>query len=255
MRHLTTLIYSIVILSSGTPAWAQLEASIQNGVVVPASDALSRSVALVRMGGGTCSASFLTKKVLLTAGHCTVGKSVASVSVSVRNTDGQWTTVKAARVVTHPNYKIQQTAQRGTMIQNDVGIIVLSKEFPFAVRPLKISGASSLEDIVADVTVVGYGLGSKNGGSGVLRRGTMAATVEPIANFFGRKGIYMEEKAGQIVCPGDSGGAVLRGSRTSTALIGVNSISSGCQGAVGTSMSELTSQHKTWIRGIAPDVP
>lgn len=65
----------------------------------------------------------------------------------------------------------------------------------------------------------------------------------------------MEPVSNQVACPGDSGGAVLKGSLSSLSLIGVNSLSNGCKGAFGAySISEVLPHHRTWIRGYIPGI-
>jgi len=240
------------------PLWAQIDDRVENGDVVAVAHPLTKSVALFTLGGGTCSASFLTDKVLLTAGHCTKGKSASATSVRVKTGVGKWHTVKVAKLITHPNYKIDKLPDGGAKVNNDIGLVFLQESFPFAIRPLKLASAAQLRRERTAVTVVGYGKNSSFGGSGVLRTGKMIGEVFEIENFFDREGIFMVAADDQIVCPGDSGGAVLKGDAYSTQLIGVNSLSSGCQGGdVGEqrSMSEIALSHRTWIRSVAPSVP
>lgn len=103
------------------------------------------------------------------------------------------------------------------------------------------------------VTIAGYGLNRKGYGAGTLRTGEMWGMVREIFQFYERDGLLLTEKAKQAVCPGDSGGAVLKGSSSSLQLIGVNSMSNGCMGhsTFLRSMSEILPTYKAWIQKYA----
>jgi secreted trypsin-like serine protease len=246
--------YSLFILLF--PFAAHADSRVENGTVVGPSESINQSVALMKFSGAKCSASFLTSKVLVTAGHCTSGAKGKAVTINVRDSEGHWHSLPVKKITTHPQFEMQ-TTNLGAMIKNDVGVLELAKEFSFPVRPLKIGGVDFIRHADVDVTVAGYGLNNSNGGSGKLRSGTMNAHIKPSFNFHSREGIFMVPVNEQVVCPGDSGGAVLKGSPDSTTLIGVNSISNGCQGAAGKaySVSEILISYKSWIQTVAPTVP
>jgi V8-like Glu-specific endopeptidase len=232
------------------------QSRVENGDTVALDNSLHQSVVMVIFGAGLCSASFLSDKVLVTAGHCTSEAKLGETRVYVRDQTGKLFYTPASKITTHPDYKIQQTFQ-GTYVQNDVGVIEIDTAFPFPVRPLKIGSIDYLRTTEANVTVAGYGLNTATGGTQTLRTGTMRATVLNIPNFYNRDGVYMVPLVDQIVCPGDSGGAVLKGTPSSTTLLAVNSLSNGCKklGARGNSSSEILSQHLAWIRTVAPSIP
>lgn len=221
---------------------------VENGAVVSAQNALSRSIALMKFSnGGTCSAAFLTKTALVTAAHCTRGATPSSVTMRIRDSKGTWHSVGVSKLISHPQFNQSESAV-GTRVRYDIGLILLKKEFPIAVRPVKIGAVG---DMVTekDVTVAGYGWNAPQSGSGILRTGKMKGIVQTHYNFYNREGIYMVPKTNQAVCPGDSGGAVLKGSSSSTVLIGVNSLSNACQGADSNfSISEIVSDHTAWIK-------
>jgi V8-like Glu-specific endopeptidase len=234
------------------------QSRVENGTVAPAAAPISRSVAFFKLSkGGSCSATFLTEKVLLTAGHCTDGTGASGSQIRIRDSGGKRYSAKVAEVHTHPQYSLQSTAI-GAIVNNDVGVVVLQDAFPVSVRPLRLGGVSQLEQRPTEVTVAGYGWSGKGSGAGTLRHGKMIGEIEKLENFTGREGIRMVPKDDQIVCPGDSGGAVLRGDENSTVIIGVHSLSTGCQGAAPeerVSMSEIAIAQKAWIQSVAPEVP
>lgn len=249
LKHNLTFLSLILI-----PLFSHADLRVENGDDVMAKDNLSRSVARLSLSkGATCSATFLTKKILLTAGHCTSATHASTTVVKVRDASGKWHSAKVAQVYTHPDFFVDDSLP-GTRVKHDIGVVELSEEFPFAVRPLKIGSIAKMTKTEA-VTIVGYGMSAETGGSGTLRQGTMDGTIKALNAFFGRKGIYLENTHGQLGCPGDSGGAVLRGDSSSSIIIGVNSLSSGCKGYdQANSMSEIADHHKDWIQSVAPDV-
>lgn len=235
-------------------AFGESHERVQNGTVVSAQNNLSRSVALMRFSsGGTCSASFLTTKMLVTAAHCTRGVAASSVTMMVRNSKGAWVSAEVSKLISHPQFT-QSNSVVGTRVKYDIGLIQLKNEFSVPVRPLKIG---SVGDMVTekDVTVVGYGWNGPSTGAGTLRSGVMKGLVQSHYNFYNREGLYMVPKSSQAVCPGDSGGAVLKGTSTSTLLIGVNSLSNACQNGSDTfSISEIVIDHKAWIKKYIPSI-
>lgn len=235
---------------------AQSLERVENGNSVSVSHSVSRSVAMMRLSNGSlCSASFLTKTMLVTAAHCTSRKSPSDVTMYIVDSSGKTHSSPVKRVINHPDYFLQRT-NNGTMVRNDIALVELAREFPLAVRPLAIGSVSDMKTQERTVTVVGYGINSQwGGGAGALRSGTMVGIVEPIYYFFNREGLYMEPATNQAACPGDSGGAVLKGSLSSNQLIGVNSLSSGCKGVFNpASYSEVVSHHRSWIRRYIPGI-
>ena len=106
------------------------------------------------------------------------------------------------------------------------------------------------------MTIAVYGLDGQYGNAGVLRTGTMETSIEPVPLFHNQNGLMLRHLGNQIVCPGDSGGAVIKGGATSQVLIGVNSLSSGCQGdSQSNSMAQILVNYKSWSKKQAPEVP
>lgn len=225
---------------------------VENGIHVPAHDDLSRSVAQLKLtGGGTCTGAFLTQTVLLTAGHCTDDAMVSSTSVKIRNETGQWVSRGVSRIITHPKYQLGSD-ENGVLVSHDAGLLVLKEPFPFEIIPMKIGGTSEFTQ-ATDVVIIGYGKSNQYSGSGQLRRGLMSAIVEKIDHYYGEDGLMMVPKNKQALCPGDSGGPVIKGDGT---LIGINSLSSACQGGEDpVSIAELALPLKAWIQQYTSQMP
>jgi trypsin len=226
-------------------AHAQLETLVQDGTVVGTSSPLNQSIARLRMSGSTCTASFLSSRTLITAAHCLKGQSASGVEVQVRGANGAWYTQRASRLVIHPGYR-NQSGTSGVKTRNDFGLINLAAEMSIAVRPLKVADPGSSSSWFR-VTVAGFGKNSQSQGVGTLRTGSMHAQAGSLPAFFGDRGLWMVPVSSQATCPGDSGGPVLRDS-SSTQLLGVHSLSSGCQGGDSESFSAIPSSVNSWIR-------
>ena len=222
---------------------------IENGWTVPASNSVAQSVALLESDRGLCSATFLTQTFLLTAAHCTYRTTAQYMDVLVRDPSGTWHKTKAARLITHPNFQIQNTAS-GTKVRNDVALIQISAQFPFTIYPIKIGNITEYLQQEKQVYIYGYGRNSSSGtGSGTLRWGKMSAIVEVLELFYDRKGISMVPETNQALCGGDSGGPVMKIINSKRYIIGVNSLSNGCKNSPEvTSKAEIVYSQLPWLR-------
>ena len=248
MATLKRLIVSFSIALSSlffSPAHAQIEVFVEDGTVVGTSSPLNQSVARLRMSGSTCTASFISARTLITAAHCLKGQSTSAVEVQIRGPQGTWYSQKASRLVIHPGY-VNQSSSSGVKTRNDFGLINLATDMAIQVRPLKVADPGSSSSWFR-VTVAGYGKNSPSQGVGTLRTGSMHAQAAGLPAFFGDRGLWMVPVSSQATCPGDSGGPVLRDS-SSTQLLGVHSLSSGCQGGDSQSYSAIPSSVVSWIR-------
>ncbi len=218
-----------LLLCLSFAAHAQIEASVENGTEVGATEKLRLSVAEVRWPGGKCSASFISDITLLTAGHCIHGSS-GSVTVRIRDSQGRFHEERVKSILRHPNYKME-SVPTGMRVANDFGLIKLRRKFPIAIRPLRIVDVRSARGEFP-VLVLGYGKISETRSSGVLRRGRMTAEVQPIYGFYDELGLGMIAADSNLnaTCPGDSGGPVVLEDSALRSLVGVHSLSSGCQG-------------------------
>jgi len=241
------LIASLLLFFS--TAWAQeIAPLVQNGVVVPTTSSLYRSIAQLDMGTGRCSASFLNSTTLLTAGHCTGHRSAAGMKVRVRDAQGVWHEQTASLVVTHPGYKLWKEGA-ATRVVFDFGVVKLAAPFLFAVRPLKMVDPSGAKGVFR-IKVSGYGRYASGRNSSVLRQGVMLAQVARLPQFGGGEGMEMvpDGAPGQATCPGDSGGPVLENATLPSRLLGVNSMSNGCNGLVDShSYALIPASVYTWI--------
>jgi secreted trypsin-like serine protease len=157
----------------------------------------------------TCTATFISTKVLLTAAHCVVGENdpkvipskatfrvmTAASSGSAKSKD--WISVRRANIHPHPRYDGDAA--------HDVAIVVLDS--PVAVTPIPIRRTPITSALAGNtVRLVGFGQttrkSSANDGRGTRR--TVTTTLRGLDGNLVRIG-----KTGQQACDGDSGGPAL----------------------------------------------
>lgn len=236
-------------------SFSQSTERIENGISIPASNSLSRTIALLETSQGRCTASFIHRRFLITAAHCTYNASAASTEVLIRDANNTWFAVGVKRLITHPRFQMKKTAS-GTMVKNDLALVEILSEFPVAINLLPFGNISDLINKEQIVNIYGYGKSSPSSGSGVLKYGKMLATAIPVDLFHGRVGLSMvPTETDQILCGGDSGGPVIKVVNSRRYLIGINSLSNGCKNAPEpTSKAEILRGQMPWIRKYVPGV-
>lgn len=119
---------------------------------------------------GTCSGSLIAPKVVLTAGHCTYGKSGARIWFDSQVTDpnypyGGGTSIEAVGIYTDPDFCIGCAGGLTGFDTHDIGIVILSTEVTdkgFAVLPSQ--GLVDVLPMHTAVTIVGYGAQERTNG-------------------------------------------------------------------------------------------
>jgi V8-like Glu-specific endopeptidase len=173
---------------------------------------------------GVCTASFISRRALLTAGHCVLddGGSVIPADATYRvflgaNTrlarDSDWIPVPRENV--HPHPKLDLDADDS----HDMAIIDLGRDFD--VHPLPISAAPLAQNVVGrSVRVIGYGqtIGGPDGKPTKGIKRVVTTKVRDFDDLFVHIG-----DTGQQGCHGDSGGPALLKTHGREAIIAISS--------------------------------
>lgn len=197
--------------SSGSPPD---DGTTEDAIIGGRTDASDAAVvelveAVGRDGDYTCTATFISSTVLLTAAHCVVEENHPTVIPSnatfrvmkaasrgiAKSTD--WISVQRANIHPHPRYDGEAA--------HDVAVIVLDN--PVAVTPVAIRRTPIASALVgAAVRLVGFGQATRKSGpnDGSDTRRTVQTTIRGLDGDLVRIG-----KTGQQACDGDSGGPAL----------------------------------------------
>lgn len=178
--------------------------AITNGSADTGDDAV---VAIVLASGATeCSGTLVAPHVVLTAAHCTE-QAITDVKLGTGST-ATASTVRIASAIVAPQF-----AHTGTVLENDVALLVLASAVPVEPMPL----GTTAPDVGTTVTLVGWGeTGQDAGDTGQKRRGTGTVTALAPATFD-------VGPAPSQPCDGDSGGPALAISSGVQSVVGVTS--------------------------------
>ena len=236
--------------SSGSPADdGTTEDAIIGGHADPSDAAV---VELVETVGGqdgdyTCTATFISKTVLLTAAHCVVEENhpkvipssatfrvMKAASRSVAKSS-DWISVRRANIHPHPRYDGEAA--------HDVAVIVLDS--PVAVTPIAIRRTPITSALAGtSVRLVGFGQTTRTSGpnDGSETRRTVQTTIRGLDGNLVRIG-----KTGQQACDGDSGGPALLSVDGTTTLIATDDLAATDVNCAGGDLYQRVDLHLDFI--------
>lgn len=196
---------------------------IIGGRTVQENSTISRSVVLIKTDFGSkgqafCTASLISKNILLTAAHCVVGKDnkssqsgrvFFSTNPACAKQQNQLTSIAYKKVIAHSDYKAQ-----GLVSSDDVALILLESDAPQGSVPLDVLTDFNLAGLNQRLFAVGYG--SRKGYSRSDEYPVRLRVTHFEASQVEKKGVYLaasrvitieQKKSG--VCAGDSGGPLI----------------------------------------------
>lgn len=159
----------------------------------------------------TCSASFITPRILLTAAHCTAEFERQGISPDILNNvavaflgaevnEPGIETIGFQDFINHPRYSGSQTR-----ISNDIGVVVLEERTRIQPVWIQTEPVADAKVVGSEVTSVGFGItsSSSQGSSGIKRK------AELVVSDVDEQFLYVnaaDNATRSNVCSGDSGG-------------------------------------------------
>jgi len=220
------------------------------GGAPPAADGVGRSVVMILGSYGTaCTATAVTRDLLLTAAHCVQPGADYKL---VGSAPGQPPVLKdIARIERDPQFDLKRLL--GHLATADVALIKLAEPLPARVPPVRIGSDSETVAVGDTLVIAGYGVTVRGDGrtGGTVRAARLVVTGQPgplqIRLFDPRT---KDEGPGLGACAGDSGAPAFRDAGGSLILVGVVSwstgpkLSAGCGGLTG--VTPLV-RYRSWI--------
>jgi len=251
IRSLARMLREYLIAVSAAASLGLLEpAAAMVGGAQPAADGAGRSVVMIAGSYGTiCTATAVTRTLLLTAAHCV--QPGADYKLVDREPGQQPAFKDVARIERDPQFDLKRLFAH--LATADVALIRLVDPLPMRIPTAPI-GADDETVAAGDIlTVAGYGVTVRGADrlDGMVRAAALVVTGQPgslqIRLFDpATKG----ESAGLGACTGDSGAPALRDENGILTIIGVVSwstgpnLSGGCGGLTG--ITPLV-RYRSWI--------
>jgi len=215
-----------------------------------ASGGVGSSVVTILSSYGTfCTATAITRDLLLTAGHCVEPDGAYKLADTV---PGQVPALKdVVRTVRHPQFDMKRLSSH--LATADMALLKLAGPAPPRVTPARLGDAGEVVAVGDTLTVAGIGVtaGGANRLDGLVHTATLTVTGHP-SSFEIRlfdpatKGT----SAGLGACTGDSGAPAFRAESGSLVVIGIVSwstgpnLTGGCGGLTG--LTPLAT-YRRWI--------
>jgi trypsin len=225
---IATVVTLLAALSTVSAASADVSPMIVGGTRANINDFKYTVYLASSSGSQFCGGTLVSATKVVTAAHCTVGRSASSTRVVWGREDKQstaGTVATVSRIWIHPSYT---TATRGF----DVSVLTLGTSLPAPYLPLATPSDTALYAAGTQATILGWGTtGSGGSTSRYLLRATVPVTSDSSCRTsYGTSFVQSAmvcagfPQGGVDTCQGDSGGPLIAGGK----LIGDTSWGRGC---------------------------
>ncbi|MBP2321512.1 secreted trypsin-like serine protease [Kibdelosporangium banguiense] len=225
---ITTIVTLLAALSTVSVASADVSPMIVGGTRANINDYKYTVYLASTSGSQFCGGTLVKANKVVTAAHCTVGRTAASTRVVWGREDKQssaGTVASVSSIWIHPSYT---TATRGF----DVSVLTLSTNLPAPYLPLATTADTALYAAGTQATILGWGTTSSGGSaSRYLLKATVPVTSDATCSTaYGTSFVASAmvcagyPNGGTDTCQGDSGGPMIAGGK----LIGDTSWGRGC---------------------------
>ena len=277
LRALAVLMTALASLGVQAPSMAITDGSADGGDHPNVAAILSYSPA----GRALCTATLISPRVLLTAGHCVTdvsGRVLVDFDSSVAADSGQLFSAQNPSAGFTPAEIAGYGQLSGTAIPypdfagfadpknpNDVGVVVLDQPAPASITPATVAPVGTLDSIATSAlssalfTVVGYGAEVRKSGSSGPAGPQYFPLQRRVGTLNGHKvtGQILETNAGgstSQTCFGDSGGPVFYNGNI-VAVTSTGGSSSGlCNGTTQYQRVDVAAIQQ-WLTGVVQSAP
>ncbi|MGQ0445977.1 MAG: trypsin-like serine protease [Beijerinckiaceae bacterium] len=201
-----------------------------------------------------CSASVVTRNVVLTAAHCVSG--LAATRVYYRESSGDGIFLGVAKIAINPNYRPDATPRGEHSI--DLALLLLTEPLPSKFKPVELGGIGPVA-VGQHVRIAGFGLSDEDkariasfgpsdedisGTSGVLRAGVLISSGPKSTFAF----LIDPAGAGLGACVGDSGAPVFAGQGPRLVAVAIQANAEGGHKCGETTVAVQLAPQMPWIR-------
>lgn len=220
-KSLLPLLILTSILTACSPGADPSLDSAGDGIVggdrVELTDPLARQVVIIQITAGpeqksrSCTGSFLSEKIVLTAAHCVIDHS--SVKVRIKLSKNKYQTRRASKVVAYPTYSKDHP-------NSDIALLFLSEPFN---EKILISNLPSTRMNLNQKEVLALGYGRVSGvAADKPKKGMLYQTKLPVIQFNMLDSVFfVDQNSGRGTCHGDSGGPIFTESNGQNYLVGI----------------------------------